>query len=97
MCMKTRYVLKNRLRFAVFIMVVTAVIVTLLFAVSAQGYGEPVRRTVTVSRGDSLWRIALKNKKRGDTRKYIYEIKRLNNLKSSDIYPGDELLLPADN
>ncbi len=44
----------------------------------------------TVNRGDSLWKIS---------RKYsvsIEEIKRLNNLKNTTIYPGQQLRIPLN-
>lgn len=47
----------------------------------------------TVGRGDTLWEIAAENRGKTEIRRYIYEIKELNDI-SSTIYPGQILLLP---
>jgi len=47
----------------------------------------------TVCPGDTLWSIANSHRGQMDVRKYIYQIQKLNNIKST-IYPGQELLLP---
>lgn len=49
---------------------------------------------VKVKSGDSLWKIAAANNNNKDIREYIYNIKKLNNLKSDVIYAGQTLLLP---
>lgn len=52
-------------------------------------------RTVVVSPGDTLWSIAESNKPEGaDTRIFISGIKQKNELSSSEIYAGEELILP---
>lgn len=41
----------------------------------------------TVSKGETLWSIAEEYKEKNeDIRQYIYEIKKLNNMKNSNIY-----------
>jgi LysM repeat protein len=45
-----------------------------------------------VSKGDTLWSIA--SELNGNIRENIYEIKKINNLKTSYIYEGQELQLP---
>ena len=47
---------------------------------------------IVVSKGDTLWSIA--SELNGDIRENIYEIKKINNLKTSYIYEGQELQLP---
>lgn len=55
-------------------------------------------RTIEVVYGDTLWSIAReeieKQKLKVDIREYIYEIKKLNNLKTSYLLPGKDLVLP---
>lgn len=52
-------------------------------------------RTVMVSPGDTLWSIAESNKPEGaDTRIFISGIKQKNQLNSSEIHAGEELILP---
>lgn len=50
---------------------------------------------VTVASGDTLWSIASQYTNKGeDIREFIYNIKKLNNLDSAMITPGEELLIP---
>lgn len=48
--------------------------------------------TIIVAEGDTLWSIA--NSLEGNVRENIYNIKEVNNLESSMIYVGQELLVP---
>jgi LysM repeat protein len=53
--------------------------------------------SVTVYPGDTLWKIASEyNNDESDVRKVIYKIRKLNNLKSAVIIPGQELLIPLN-
>jgi nucleoid-associated protein YgaU len=92
--MKKRYILKNKLRFSASLSVLFIITGTLLFSTSAYGYRDTGYTTMTVRQGDTLWSIAEKYNKQGDIRKYIYDIKKINKLSSSDIYAGSELLIP---
>lgn len=50
---------------------------------------------VVISRGDTLWEIAVDYKPKDmDTRDYIRVIKKTNHLKTSEIEAGDVLSLP---
>lgn len=50
---------------------------------------------VYVESGDSLWSIAAEHAGGSkDLRKYVYDMKRVNGLRSSTIYEGQKLLLP---
>ncbi|CAH2213622.1 cell division suppressor protein YneA [Tepidibacter aestuarii] len=52
--------------------------------------------TVNVIQGDTLWNIAKENiPEKEDIRKYIYMIRKVNNLESANIHPGDQLLIPV--
>lgn len=48
--------------------------------------------TIIVAEGDTLWSIA--SSLEGNVRENIYNIKEVNNLDSSMIYVGQELLVP---
>ncbi len=48
---------------------------------------------VIVAKGDTLWSIAQTID--GNINENIFEIKKLNNLNNSDIYVGQELLIPT--
>ena len=50
---------------------------------------------VVVSEGDTLWSIAERNKPSdADTRIFLAGIQQKNDLNGSEIYAGDELILP---
>ncbi|MEJ8553299.1 cell division suppressor protein YneA [Tepidibacter sp. Z1-5] len=52
--------------------------------------------TVNVMQGDTLWNIAKENiSEKEDIRDYIYMIRKVNNLESANIHPGDQLLIPV--
>lgn len=92
---KKKYILKNRKRFISFIACLALLIVFAAATVTANGYKEPGYRTVMISGGDTLWDIALRHKTQNeDIRKFIYKIKKLNNMQSSSIYEGDLLKIP---
>ncbi|HPD00506.1 MAG TPA: LysM peptidoglycan-binding domain-containing protein [Acetivibrio sp.] len=89
--MKKRYVLKNKKRFFAFIVLMLVCVCTVINSTRTYGYKEPEYKTIFVRRGDTLWGIAQRYNKRGDIRKYIYDVMKLNNLESCDIIEGMEL------
>lgn len=99
--LKRRTVVKNRCRFVLFLISV-ALLLNLFFiglvvpsTSKADLKQEPV--IVTVVKGDTLWSIAEKHYGgRGDIRKYVYDIKKANNLSSSRLAIGQELILPME-
>ena len=56
-------------------------------------YTAPVYDEIVVVEGDTLWSIA--SKLNGNINKNIYEIKKINNLSSSSLSIGQELLIPS--
>lgn len=95
--MKRRYVIKRKCRFALLVAAMV-MLLTLLFSTvianSAYGYKERAYKVVRVYKGDTLWEIAGKYNKGDDIRRYIYEIKKVNNLSNSEIHIGEYLLIP---
>lgn len=91
---KRRFVLKSKMRFSIFIssMIVLGSIV--VFTGNAYGYKHTPTRTITVCEGDTLWSIASKYRTKDDIRKYIFLMKKANNLPDSTIYAGTQLILP---
>ncbi len=56
---------------------------------------EPVKRVVYVQPGDTLWGIAEQYGTKGmDVRKYIYMIKKENQLETAALKAGQRLILP---
>ena len=53
-----------------------------------------VIQTIVVQSNDTLWVIAEKLDAHKDIRNTVQEIKKLNGLTDSTIYPGQELLVP---
>lgn len=93
--MKKKYVLKNKKKFCSFIIVLSIMLTTIFFATNAYGFEGTSYETVTVQKGDTLWSIAGEYCKKGDIRRFIYEIKKANNLSESNIYEGDDLKIPV--
>lgn len=52
-------------------------------------------RTITVSRGDTLWDLAKTCRSENEDLRYtIYRIRKINNLKTSSIFTGQVLKIP---
>jgi nucleoid-associated protein YgaU len=94
--MKTKYVLKNKKRFSMFVSLILVGVLTAVFATSVYGYREPSYMTVTVRDGDTLWDIAKQCKGKEDIRKTIFNIKKYNHLANSEIFAGTELVIPME-
>lgn len=92
--MKKKYVLKNRARFALIITLLVLCFVLILYSQVVYGYGEAAFKTVIVKEGDTLWNIALTYGENQDIRKFIYDLKKLNNIEDNTIYPGERLKIP---
>lgn len=90
--------IKNKLRFFTFLTIlffVSILIISFIFTYKVKGYENSNMKTVIVSRGDTLWDIAREHtNKEYDIRNEIYSIKEINNLETSNIYPGQELIVP---
>jgi len=95
--MKKKYVLRNKLNFLIFLIILIVITTTVFLATTVNGYKENTYFEVQVYKGDTLWEIASKYRKAGDVRRLIYEIKEINNLKDSSIYPGMILKIPDSN
>lgn len=91
--------IKNPIKFirsmAILLIIIFAVIA--FFYNKSYAYREHDYKTVPVSSGDTLWTIAEFEKenndyyKNKDIREIIYEIKKINNLDSSNLIIGQEL------
>lgn len=88
------YRLKNRRKFFSFLFIMLVIIYSVGCVTSAGKDIKKEYRTVTVKPGDTLWDIASKYCGNMDIRKYIYQIKKINNLDDAVIYAGQKLCLP---
>jgi len=92
----------NFKKFIFSIIVLTLVLGALLLACnSVLSYGTPTYIKLYASSGDTLWQIS---KQQQDTNKYyegkeiryiISDIRKINNLKNSDLSVGQEILIPV--
>ena len=85
----------NLPRFIVAVTIITCVLsfIVSMITVKVFSASPEVYDNVIVSDGDTIWSIASQIK--GDINKNVYEIKKINNLKNSIIYVGQELQVPA--
>lgn len=85
----------NLPRFIVAVTIITCVLsfIVSMITVKVFSASPEVYDNVIVSEGDTIWSIA--SQINGDINKNVYEIKKINNLKNSIIYVGQELQVPA--
>lgn len=93
--MREKYVLKNKRRFSLIIIIVSVIFVSLISSTTAYGYKTPKYEKITVRAGDTLWSIAQKYIKQGDIRENIYKLQIKNNLTDTTIYEGMEIKIPV--
>ena len=98
--MFNKYRVKHKSRFiifkVVFILLVMSAFSKINGAINASGSSENVYETVTVQHGETIWRIAERNMDDyKDIRKFIYEIKKLNNVSADTLTAGQKLMIPA--
>lgn len=95
---KKKTVIVNKRRFVTFL--------TIMLMFTCCGFSSVRKHTTSadstnyilihVQPGDTLWSIARSNSYGNkNTRSLVHEIKKYNNLKSSTIYVGDELVIPV--
>lgn len=93
-----KVVIKNKLRFSIFIFILFFSLLSLGMMMYNQvsGYDIPQYDSYLVHKGDTLWSIAKDlTGERMDVREAIYDITTLNEISSSGhIYPGQKLILP---
>lgn len=77
------------------ICLVSIISIISIFSTNSYSYKEPTYVTMHVKSGDTLWDIAKERCGNKDIRKYIYDIKKINNMTNSNIYAGKEIKLPS--
>lgn len=91
---RKRYILKNRQRLFLSVIIFFLSVAGMLFAAKAYSLEEHAYTRIQVMPGDTLWGIASKYNTGRDIRKFIFEIKRINGLSDSTIYEGQSLIIP---
>ena len=77
----------------------TIILILILFGIFCISISQSKKEYVdyTVERGETLWSIAAERTD-GDIREYIYEIKNINNMTSSELKEGQTIkLLKEEN
>lgn len=94
--MNKRYILKNRRRFYIFVMIVIIAVssVSLVSTVNGADTAEDYT-SIVVESGDTLWDLAKEYSGGKDLRQYIRKIEKANNITGSIIYEGDVLKMPV--
>ncbi len=75
----------NKKRFITFITVSILLLISIFNLCFAKS--EVITEDYTVTQGDTLWKVACENTS-GDVRKYIHELRKINDLDDCIIYPG---------
>ena len=95
------YRIISRFRFTVFLILFSLSVFLmggLFISTNSSASGPQEYITVEVKPGDTLWHIAIDHSNKGkDTRKLIYEIKTINSLSDSSIFPGQLIKIPVDS
>ena len=96
---RKRYRIKSRTRFTIFIIVMMLITISIIGYVTGMNtaHGETMEQyaTVEIASGDTLWTIAAEYAPEGtDLRQFIYEIRELNDMESSNIMVGQVIRVP---
>ncbi len=104
--MKTRKITKskfNRKRICLFGIIIFLLVICFIIMLGGKtsSHVETTYRTVHVSAGETLWEISrIEHANNGyyeeyDIREIVRDIKQINNLNSSNLYEGQELIIPS--
>lgn len=95
-----RFFIKSKFRFTIFLSLIFLIILILCHMIfydnKVEGYENSRIKIIVVSKGDTLWDIVKHHnpKEDFDIRELIFHVKKINNLNSSYVFPGQELLVP---
>lgn len=98
--MNKRYKIISKTRFFLFIIAMSVIITMLVVSLLSinEAYGSNYNyeyEEIKIVKGDTLWMIALdRMPEKYDVRKMVYEIKMINEMDVSNIYPGDIIKVP---
>lgn len=72
------------------------IIAIILLAITSKSVSKSKKEyeEYIVQEGDTLWNIALEYKdEKQDTREYIYELKKLNNMNTSELKTNEKIMI----
>ena len=86
--------IKSMPRFILFLTILFFIVsfLTNMFLYKVFSHEEQKYKNVVVCKGETLWSIA--KELAGNVNENIYNIKKLNNLSSSNLYVGQTLMVP---
>lgn len=85
-------------RFIMLTIIFFTVIIYSIIVLNSTNHAESKNinnESVIVKSGDTLWSIASNINSNRDIREIIYDIENINNLATSNIKPGDKILIPS--
>lgn len=87
--------IKSISRFVISMIIIFIIIVSLISMIANKVFSATQEdyMSIKISTGDTLWSIAKKYD--GNINENIYLLKQLNNLSTSAIYVGQELIVPV--
>lgn len=87
--------IKNMKRFVISMTIILTFIIFICNVITTKVFSheEETYKTIKISTGDTLWAIA--SELDGNINENIYTIKKINNLEQSNLYVGQELLIPV--
>ena len=96
--MRKRYVLKNKRRFLIIVMILISIISSIFIFTtkSIESKEFPLEyQDLAILKGDTLWDIAKEiTDETEDIRKVIRHIKKINNMETSEIFTGQVIKIP---
>ena len=96
--MKRKYKLTNKKRFIIIVCVLVSVIIstTILITKRPEGKSEEIYNEIIIKYGDTLWDIAVEISDGSiDVRKMVSEIRKINNMETSDLHIGQLVKIPS--
>lgn len=76
--------------------IVSYLLISMINQSVAKGFQNKLEyKEIVVKNGDTLWSIAESLKEDKDIRETVYEIKKLNGIKSDELFIGDKLIIPV--
>ena len=93
------YRICSKRRFAGFLLIIIAAAFLAGFAFAekpVRAAAPPVYAEVEIRAGDTLWQIAAEYKRDdADIRRFIYDIRQINDIRADELQPGRMILIPV--
>ena len=92
--------MSKRKAFFCFVLVMCILLLLCILCIFYSYYAQPPKnfktKTVVISQGDTLWRIAQRERPNGNIQELVYYIREVNSIKDpGSLQPGQEILVPV--